>query len=247
MKVKGIVLLLLTMVGLACPTISQARDGSSVATAGETVPAGSDVSAGLAPSLPTDKPPRANFLGQIVSKDARRVADWVVATGNNAGMPFAIIDKVEARVFVFDNAGRLHGATFALLGRARGDNSVPGIGSRKLSAIRPQDRTTPAGRFVASLGHDFKQDILWIDYRDSISMHRVITGDPGDHRLQRLATASPLDKRITYGCVNVPVKFYEDVVLKTFTGTNGVIYILPEIKTVEAVFAMSTVETAARR
>jgi hypothetical protein len=67
----------------------------------------------------------------------------------------------------------------------------------------------------------------------------VITGNPGDHRRQRLATASPLDKRISYGCINVPVKFYDDVVLKTFTGTSGIVYILPETKPLKAVFVLS--------
>jgi hypothetical protein len=99
---------------------------------------------------------------------------------------------------------------------------------------------------VASLGHDFVQDILWIDYDASISLHRVIRGDPGDRRLQRLATASPLDKRISYGCINVPVKFYEQVVRKTFTGTSGIVYILPETKTVQEVFSMSEGAKGAR-
>ena len=40
----------------------------------------------------------ADFLGEIVSKDARRVADWVVASGDNHGLPFVIIDKVAAKM-----------------------------------------------------------------------------------------------------------------------------------------------------
>ncbi len=170
---------------------------------------------------------------------------------DNNALPFAIIDKIRAKVFVFDKTGRLLGATLALLGMARGDNSVPGIGDRKLSAIRPQERTTPAGRFVADLGHDLGHDILWIDYSAAISLHRVIAGNPGDHRRQRLATASVLDKRISYGCINVPVKFYDDIVLKTFTGTSGIVYILPETKPIQDVFSLAgtadgTPGTAAR-
>jgi hypothetical protein len=181
----------------------------------------------------------ADFLEEPASKDATRVADWVVTSHNNNGLPFVVIDKIQAKVFVFDKAGRLRGATLALLGMAHGDSSAPGIGSRKLSAIRREERTTPAGRFVADLGHDLRQDILWIDYSAALSLHRVITGNPGDHRQQRLATASPLDKRISYGCINVPVKFYDDVVHKTFTGTSGIVYILPESKPLQAVFALS--------
>jgi hypothetical protein len=94
----------------------------------------------------------------------------------------------------------------------------------------------PAGRFVAKLGRDFTHDVLWIDYGKALSLHRVVHGNPGDHRLQRLATSSTSDKRISYGCINVPVKFYDDVVLGTFTGTAGIVYILPEVKTIRQVF-----------
>lgn len=179
----------------------------------------------------------ADFGGESASPAARRAAAWVVGSADNHGMPFAIVDKVAAKVFVLDAGGRLQGASPVLLGLARGDRSAPGIGERKLSQIRPEERTTPAGRFVASLGNDLgEKDILWVDYEDAISMHRVITGNPHDRRLQRLASPSILDNRITYGCINVPVKFYEGVVKPAFTGTSGVVYILPEIEPLGAFF-----------
>ena len=178
----------------------------------------------------------ARLRGAEASTDTRRFADWVVASNDNRALPFAIVDKVNARVFVFDADGLLRGSTSALLGLARGDETVPGIGDRKLSTIRPDERTTPAGRFVASLGHDLEQDILWIDYDAALSMHRVIRGAKTDHRLQRLSSPSPLDRRISYGCINVPVRFYDAVVAPEFTGTSAIVYILPEVKTLAAVF-----------
>ena len=190
----------------------------------------------VAPVAAAPSPGHARFKGQPASRDTRRVADWVVAAADNRGGPFIIIDKVDAEVFVFDGQGLLLGAAPVLLGLARGDNSVPGIGSRRLATIRPDERTTPAGRFVAGLGHDFEQDILWIDYDAALSLHRVIKGDPRDHRARRLATADPRVRRISYGCVNVPAAFYETVVHPAFTGTGGVVYILPEVKTVADVF-----------
>jgi hypothetical protein len=147
-----------------------------------------------------------------------------------------IIDKIAAKVYVFNQSGQLIGASFVLLGAAHGDDSTPGIGTQKLAAIKMAERTTPAGRFVASLGHDLSHDVLWIDYAESIALHRVVLGNPGDHRLQRLATTSALDKRISYGCVNVPAAFYDTTILKTFTGTAGIVYILPDTKTLEQVF-----------
>jgi hypothetical protein len=191
-----------------------------------------------------DRPRQADFLAQAASQDARRVAGWVLSSGDNRGLSFVIVDKIEAKVFVFDGAGRLQGATRALLGRARGDDTVPGIGERRLKSIRPEERTTPAGRFVAALGRDFERDVLWVDYASSLSLHRVVTGDPGDNRLQRLATQSTQDKRISYGCINVPTKFYDDVVLKAFSGTSGIVYILPEIKPLRAVFPLSVADAA---
>src|SRR6476661_8208917 len=97
-------------------------------------------------------PKRANFEREQASAPARQVANWVVDSGDSARMPFVIVDKIEARVFVFDADGQLRGTGPALLGLARGDDSVPGIGERALSTIRPEERTTPAGRFVAALG-----------------------------------------------------------------------------------------------
>ena len=197
--------------------------------------------AGIGPDGPT-QPRIADFQGEGVSGDARRVADWVVVSRDNQGLPFVIIDKLRAKVFVFDNLGRLRGASLALLGRARGDDSAPGVGARKLHSIRPEERTTPAGRFVASIGRDFQHDVLWIDYGASNSLHRVVTGDPGDHRQQRLATSSTRDKRISYGCVNVPARFYDDVVLPTLGKTDSIVYILPEVKTIREVFAISDID-----
>lgn len=154
-------------------------------------------------------------------------------------MPFAIVDKIDAKAFVFNADGRLRGAAPVLIGLARGDDSVPGIGDRSLSDVRPQERTTPAGRFVASLGYNFSgKDVLWVDYNGAVSMHRVVTSKPAERRLERLATPTPSDNRISYGCINVPAEFFDNVVKPVFTGTNGVVYVLPEIKSNSEIFAM---------
>ncbi|HEX8213909.1 MAG TPA: L,D-transpeptidase [Allosphingosinicella sp.] len=171
---------------------------------------------------------QADFRSETASADARGTADWVTASGDNKGLPFMIVDKANAKVFLFDAEGRIRGSAPALLGIGRGDGSVPGIGQRRLATMSVAERTTPAGRFQASLGHDLEQDILWIDYDSALSLHRVIAGKPKERRLQRLASATSSDNRITYGCINVPVKFYENVVVPAFTGTVGIVYILPE-------------------
>jgi len=192
-------------------------------------------------------PKRADFKKEVASHKARQVANWIVDSGNNRRMPFVIVDKKEAKVFVFHANGLLRGAAPALLGLAIGDDAVPGIGNRKLSSIRPEERTTPAGRFVASLGRNKSGvGILWVDYDGAVSIHRVITSSIKERRLQRLATPTALDNRISYGCINVPVKFYNKVVHPAFTRTNGIVYILPEIRTARALFGSYDVEELAQ-
>lgn len=184
---------------------------------------------------------QAQFNHARASNAARKLADWVVDSDDNSNMPFAIVDKVEAKVFVFFADGRLRGTAPALLGLAVGDKSVPGIGDRPLSSIRPDERTTPAGRFVAALDHNLNgKEILWVDYDLAVSIHPVVTSNPEERRLYRLNTTTPLDNRISYGCINVPTKFFADVVRPTFTGTQGIVYVLPETKALNEVFESYT-------
>jgi hypothetical protein len=190
---------------------------------------------------------RANFEYENASVAARKVADWAVDSGDSHGMPFVIVEKTDAMVYVFNADGRLRGAAPALLGLALGDDSVPGIGKRKLATILPEERTTPAGRFVASLDRNLHGgEILWVDYENAISLHPVITTDPTEHRAQRLASPSPLDNRISYGCINVPVAFFHRVIHAAFARTNGVVYVLPEVRPVSEVFLNYDVDVSAR-
>ncbi len=190
----------------------------------------------------------ANFGQEESSPESRQLADWVMDSADNGKLPFIIVDKVNARVFVFDAQGQLMGTASALLGLAVGDDSVPGIGQRKLSSIRPAERTTPAGRFVASLDRDIHgQEVLWVDYDTAVSLHPVVKGTPKERRVERLASPSPLDKRISYGCINGPVRFYEKVVSPTFTGTSGIVYVLPETRSAREVFGSYDVQDSSRK
>ena len=183
-------------------------------------------------------PKHADNASEDPSKEVRRVADWALDSGDTHGMPFAIVDKKAAKLYVFKPDGRLRGAAPVLLGIAKGDDSVPGIGEREFSDMPVEVRTTPAGRFVASLGRNASaKEVLWVDYDAAISMHRVINTNPKERRPQRLATPTPLDNRISFGCINVPIKFFDDVLQPSFEGTNGIVYILPEVHSLQRVFA----------
>lgn len=182
---------------------------------------------------------RVDFGRERPSRDARRVAQWALASGDHQGEPFIIVDKVRARVYVFESNGKLRGAAPVLLGIAKGDHTVPGIGDKKLSEITPAERTTPAGRFVSEPGRNTRgEDIVWVDYDAAVSMHRVLTTNPVERRLQRLMSKTPKDNRISYGCINVPVAFYENVLSPTVAKHEAIIYVLPETRSVTQVFGL---------
>lgn len=163
--------------------------------------------------------------------DVKTAMAWIKSQGDNKDLPYAIIDKRGARLYVFDGRGALKGNSPVLLGLAQGDDSVPGIGDRPIQSIRPEERTTPAGRFITEPGvNTGGEDIVWIDYDAAVSMHRVRTANKKDRRLERLASATVADNRISYGCVNMPAAFYDSVVKPLFGSSSGVVYVLPETR-----------------
>jgi hypothetical protein len=184
---------------------------------------------------------RADFGDEAASGDVRTIADWIAATDDAGGGPFVVIDKKFARLHVFDSDARLVASSPILLGGARGDDTVPGIGDRPIELVKPEERTTPAGRFVGERGMNARgEDVVWVDYDAAVSMHRVLTTEPKERRLERLATPTWEDNRISWGCINVPVAFYEAQVRPMFATRKAIVYVLPEVKTLAEVFHTGT-------
>lgn len=178
-----------------------------------------------------------------LSADAATLLQWVTTSADHRGLPFMVIDKRQARLWVLDAQARVTGSTPVLLGLAVGDHTVPGIGERPLEQVKPEERTTPAGRFGVEPGRNLDgEDILWLDYDAGVSMHRVRTGSKTDRRLQRLATPTVADNRISYGCINVPAAFYDSHIQPVFARLprdRAAIYLLPETKSLRSVFAFA--------
>lgn len=182
-------------------------------------------------------PPQADFGVEPASSDARYAAASIMASADNRGLPFVIVDKKNAKLFVFEASGRLRGASAALLGLAGGDRSVPGIGQRPVSQIAPAERTTPAGRFLSQPGRNLQgEQVIWVNYSEGLAIHRVRPGNSLEQRRERLASATPLDNRVSLGCVVVPVAFYEAVVSPLLGSSRSVVYVLPEDSSVHALF-----------
>jgi hypothetical protein len=179
----------------------------------------------------------ADFRGEDPSADARLVANWIVATRDAQKHAFVIVDKKDARVYVFAPDGKLRDSAPALLGAARGDDSFPGIGDKPLEQVRPEEKTTPAGRFVAEAGRNASnEDVVWVDYDVAVSMHRIRPLVAEERRLERLATLTTDDNRISFGCINLPVTFYENVLKPSVQKYGAIVYVLPEVKGVDQVF-----------
>jgi len=196
---------------------------------------------GRTAAAPTPAVKRPEFGREKPSKDAYQVARWVLNSGDNEGSSFVIVDKAQARVYVFGIDGKLRGAAPALLGLATGDETYPGVGDRELSNIAPHERTTPAGRYVAEPGvNAHGVDIVWVDYEAAVSMHRVLTNNPAERRLQRLSARDPAEHRISFGCINLPVTFYESVLAPTVNDGATIIYVLPETQSPGEVFGFRT-------
>ena len=201
------------------------------------------VSGGIEPSRPAVTK-HADFGALRATPAAHRVADWAVASNDAAGAPFIVVDKIAAAIYVFGVDGRLRGSAPILIGAAVGDDTVPGIGEKPIDTVLPEERTTPAGRFVGEPGRNARgEDVIWVDYDAAVSMHRVITFNQVERRLERLATPTIEDNRISYGCINIPADFYETYVRTSYAQRNAVIYVLPEVKSLTDVFAIAPAST----
>ena len=210
------------------------------------------VAAALSPSptvtsLPTPGvDPEAHEAALVAaSAEVRRVAHWVIATRDSGGLPFLLIDKINARVFAFDAAGQLQGSAPALLGLAKGDRMLA-PNDATMAQMPPAVRITPAGRFVSRLGIDSDgKQLLILDYDASLSLHPVVKGTPEERRAERLGSATFEDNRISFGCINVPPEFFTTIVSPAFNHTRGVVYVLPETGAASALFGFDPVSATA--
>jgi len=192
---------------------------------------------GLSPAW-AEQGAKPDFGGQYPSDDARHVASWVLGSADNRGRPFAIVDKREARIYIFDGEGHLSGASAALLGQTRGDQSAPGVGERAQAGDVPlSERTTPSGRFVSEPGRNLEgEHVVWVDFSTAFAIHRLRAGPSQLAREARLASPTPRDNRVSFGCVVVPSAFYTDVVQPVLGRKRAVVYVLPEERPAREMF-----------
>ena len=180
---------------------------------------------------------RVDFRGTAVSPEVQHIAEWAVHSGDHQRLPFIIVDKLNATAAGFDAKGRLIRTTPVLLGMGVGDTFAPGVVDMDMYQTQPWQRITPAGRFFAEEDLNLKkQRVLWVDYDTGIAIHKLPTKKTSQRRHERIVSPNPADHRITYGCINVPAPFYDQVVHLHFGAKGGIVYVLPDSVPLKSVF-----------
>ncbi|WP_322966185.1 hypothetical protein [Sphingomonas fuzhouensis] len=196
----------------------------------------------------TKAPQAKSEAGPVLtpSPAAERVIAWVAGSHDNRGLPWAVVDKVNATIFLFAPDGKPLAAEPVLIGIMPGDEASPGVGTKTLASLGPAEKTTPAGRYLAKFGLPVGGErVLWVDYATSVALH-PIPKDAGakEKRRERMLSPTPDDNRITFGCINVPQAFYARQLRPTFRKKGGYVYILPDTKTLEEVFPRLRVQAS---
>jgi hypothetical protein len=185
---------------------------------------------------------RADFRGYPASADVHHVADWSVHSGDSLGLPFIIVDKINARAYAFDRHGTLIDSTPILIGMGVGDKFAPGVLQMDMYKTKPSQRVTPAGRFFAEEDRNLEgEKVLWVDYDAAIALHRLPKKFTKQRRHERIVSPDPAEHRITYGCINVPSAFYDRVVAGHFRSRGGYVYVLPDSMPLTSVFRLQDV------
>jgi hypothetical protein len=192
--------------------------------------------------IPDKSAVHASFDAEAPSEDVKSITNWALHSRDHKGLPFGVVDKTNARLYVFDGRGRFLRATPVLVGMGVGDVFPPGVMEMDMYETKPWQRITPAGRFEADIFEKGRgRSTLWVDYDASIALHKMPTKKTPQRRAERMASPIAADHRITYGCINVPPAFYDAVIYPAFKPKGGIVYVLPDTMPLAAVFKTYTV------
>jgi hypothetical protein len=168
------------------------------------------------------------FLAVNASDAVIGILSWIRNNNDNKSKPFALIDKKNAKIFVFNAEGQPVASGPILLGITKRDHLDPNTMYASNDELAVDNRVTPAGRFQVKNGRDLhRKELLWFDYSNALALHTVIKV-PGQQRAMRLRSETPKDNRITWGCINVSVPLYSTVISPLFKPGGGIIYVIPE-------------------
>jgi hypothetical protein len=146
--------------------------------------------------------------------------------------PYILIDKPNATGYVIGADHRIQAKFPVLLGRERGDQ--PNTVNVRVDSPSSPGATTPSGMFRLSRARLTEKDFS--EYNDNIfrlegpgaggnALHETWRGELHS-REQALATPTPEDNRVSWGCVNISRAIFETHVKQLPSGT--IVWITPE-------------------
>ena len=195
----------------------------------------------VAEQTETIRRPTVNVGDQKIGPEALEVANHALRT--EGGKAFMVVDKTNAMMYAFDGKGNLVGKSPVLTGISRGDALSKDFGIKSVDDLAVGERVTPSGRFDINKvpSEDYGEALNLAQTNRPlavIAVHRTYLGTPSERRTERLNTSTPEDNRISYGCINVPSKFYDGILSPNFN-TGSAIYVMPDTLTSHEVFGMT--------
>jgi hypothetical protein len=159
-----------------------------------------------------------------MSEAAQVTYSAVAPIAKQANKAFMITDKADGMLHVFHADGNPILQAPSLLGGDVGDTLQ---GGKKI---------TPAGKFTLKFTADpeyyggFRYDLVETRQVDGIiAIHAVYTGEASEKRPERLATPTPKDNRISWGCINVTNENMVDTLIPAKNELNGsLMFVMPE-------------------
>lgn len=133
------------------------------------------------------------------------------------GESLIVADKTSGKIYVYDEGLKRVEYAPALYGRSLA-NSISDINS---APVTPSGEFRTRKVYSTQLGESIT---TFIEGETSIlAIHPVWLKSPKQRRLERLASDDAADNRITNGCINVPKKFYYDIMNKLDDGVKLVV------------------------
>lgn len=149
----------------------------------------------------------------------------IVQTNDNQGKQFIVADKQAGTLTVYTPTGQEITSTSALFGKAIGDsitdkNTTPSgrYDMTRVTNIKGNDR----GQYGTSAQALMVNGKLQENNAGNIAIHKVL---PIENRQGRLDSATATDNRISHGCINVPIQWYDT---HLDSNMDTVVYVLPE-------------------
>lgn len=138
---------------------------------------------------------------------------------------FLVIEKVESTIYRVNNDGSIEAQSNALVGK-----DIKDVPNMDLYYKNPRlgTRITPAGvfRIKRYTSPKYGRVIAFLEGpKATTAIHRVYLGNVHERRDERIRSGNASDRRITFGCVNVPEEFLDQI----WDLPNGtLLFIIPE-------------------